>query len=194
MATRIRASMAALFVGLMAMDAFAAPTLPRLDEILKVGASQPSGALKWGLSRSRVQELFAQDAAAFPVHATINDQGCVYNVSLNRASDPDSLASIRLEYAEGTPKKCRARLENLLGNLYGKPSTTRHESGWQLVTPNATLSGPMVQSAWQTETTCVNLSWKEGVGFPGSPLAVTFGDRRQVCGYDDQVVPVERRP
>jgi hypothetical protein len=164
------------------------PAQPDLKEILEVGVSPAQGNLKWSTPRSEVQHLLSDDAA----DATLSDGGCSYKVHLNRATDADLLAGIRLEQAAGTPEKCRARVEQLLEGMYGLPSTVKHESGWRVVTPDVTFSGPTVQSSWQTQTTCINLSWKEGAGFPGSPLIVTLGDRRHACGYDDQVVSVQR--
>jgi hypothetical protein len=168
------------------MSAVAAAAQPGLKELLEIGVSSAQGNLKWGATSSEVQHLLSHGAA----DAKLSDSGCVYKVYLNRATETDRLIGIRLEQAEGAPEKCRARMEQLLRGMYGAAATVKHEAGWRMVTPNATFSGPTVQSSWQTQTTCINLSWKEGTGVPGSPLIVTLGDRSQACGYDDQVVPV----
>lgn len=182
------AARAVSFVGLLAMSTAVLSAQPGLTEILEIGMSPAHGNLRWGASRSEVQRLLSSESE----DAKVSDSGCVYKVYLNGTPQPDRLTSIRLEQTEGAPEKCRARVQQLLEGMFGAASTVEHESGWSLVTSDATFSGPMVQSSWQTQTTCINLSWKEGSGFPGSPLIVTLGDQSQACGYDDQIVPIRR--
>jgi hypothetical protein len=186
-----------LLMGLL-VAAVAEAAQPGLEDILEAGARQTQGAIRWGMSGSEIQSAFPREtlgaAPGFPFQATVVDSGCSYHVTLNRGGNAEILSGIRVEYAAGEPEKCRAQLEHRLDELYGQPATSRHEAGWRLSTQSGALSGPLVQLSWQTTTTCIGLSWKEGTGFPGSPLAVTLGDRQRSCGYDDQVVPVQRRP
>jgi hypothetical protein len=199
---RTVARLAAVLAGLSAVAASAATVPTGFEQLLQLGSGDARGELKWGASLAEIQRVYTgsvPEASMHPVptlifQATVADDGCEYKAYLYRATRSNVLGSVRLEHAAGAPEKCRARLEQLLKTMYGTPSTARTEAGWRRITSGATLSGPMVYSLWQTKTACIKLSWKEGTGYPGSPFAVTLGDVRNACGYDDEVVSVPREP
>jgi len=192
----------ALLVCLSALSASAAAAAPGLEQLLQLGSDDAQGSVTWGVSLTEIQQVYAGSAGSTSSDAvpgllfvtTVADVGCEYKVYFYRGSDSDRLTGVRLEHAAGPLAECRARIEQLLQRMYGTPSTTRTEAGWRRVTSNGTSSGPIVFSSWQTKAACIKLAAKEGAGYPGSPLAVTLGDLRGGCGYDDEVVRVRPRP
>jgi hypothetical protein len=185
-------------LGLMAVHARAHGTRLTLHDVLSVGLSEQPGSLKWGISKSEIQQLYPQvseaPAVGFPgfrFRGTLRADGCTFDVYLQGESDrSDHLALLRLEYKAGALPDCKSHLEKTLQSLYGPPST--HQQGnWVSHTSTTTLLGPDRQSSWRSATTCLDMTWKEGAGYHGSPLTLAMGDDRQGgCGYTDEVVPV----
>jgi hypothetical protein len=174
-----------------------------LRDLLSIGLSETPRSLKWGISKSEIQQRYPEFADAegnapgssgFRLQGSITSQGCTFAVYLRSRDESQQLTLMRLEYRAGTLPECKARLESTLDAMYGPPAITKRAAGWMTVTSEATVSGPTVQSAWHSATTCLNLTWKDGTGYRGSPLTLALGDLQRECGYVDQVVPVHLNP